>query len=74
MVTTGMESTRGLTYSVSGVIDVTAWQSDDAVSLCFLTHGSCHWTQISSGYSNGGYTISALVSFPDPNNPRTDRF
>ena len=23
--------------------------------LCCLTHGSCHWTQISSGYSNGGY-------------------
>jgi len=50
-----METIRGLTYSVSRAIEVTTWQSVDAVCLCCLTHGSCHWTQISSGYSDGGY-------------------
>jgi len=25
--------------------------------FCCLTHGSCHWTQISSGYSDGGYQL-----------------
>jgi len=50
MATTRMETTHGITYSVSRVLEVTTWQSDDAVSLCCLTHGSCHWTQISSGY------------------------
>ena len=44
--------TCGFTYSVSRA---TAWQSVDAVCLCCLTRGSCHWSQISSGYSNGGY-------------------
>jgi len=47
-------TTRGLTYSLSRAIEVTAWQSVDAVCLCCLTHGSCHWTQISYGYSDGG--------------------
>jgi len=28
-------------YSVARVIEVTAWQSVDAVSLCCLTHGFC---------------------------------
>ena len=55
MATTTTETPRGLACSVSRVIEVTAWQSVDAVCLCCLTHGSCHWTQISSGYSDGGY-------------------
>ena len=42
MVTTRTETTCGLMYSVSKAIEVTAWQSDDAVCLCCLTHGSCH--------------------------------
>ena len=50
-----MENTCGLTYSVSRAIEVTAWQSDDAVCLCYSTHSSSQWTQISSGYSDGGY-------------------
>jgi len=50
-----METTHGLTYSVARAIEVTTWQSVDAICLCVLTHGSCHWTQISSGYSNGGF-------------------
>ena len=54
MATTRTETTHGLTYLVSRVTEVTAWQSVDAVCLCCLTHSSCHWTQISSGYSNGG--------------------
>ena len=40
-----MTTTRGLAYSVSRVIEVSAWQSVNAV--CFvacMTHGSCHWT------------------------------
>ena len=41
MATTRIETTYGLTYSVARVIEVTAWQSVDAVSLCYLTHSSC---------------------------------
>ena len=26
-----------------------------AICLCCLTHSSCHWTRISSSYSDGGY-------------------
>jgi len=37
-------TTHGLTYSVSRVIEVTAWQSVDVICLCCLIHGSCHWT------------------------------
>ena len=33
---TEMEITRGLTYSVSRAIEVTAWQSDDAVQITGL--------------------------------------
>ena len=58
MATTRMETIRGLTSSVSRVTEVTAWQSVDAVCLCFLTHGSCHWTQISYDYSQMGATSS----------------
>jgi len=43
--------TRGLTYSVLKATEATAWQSVDAVCLCCLTHGFCHWTLISSDYS-----------------------
>ena len=39
MVTTRTETTRGLAYSVCRAIEVTAWQSVDAVCLCCLTHG-----------------------------------
>ena len=54
--TTRMETTHGLAYSVARAIEVTAWQSVDAVCLCCLTHGSCHRTQTSSsGFSIGGY-------------------
>ena len=31
-----METTHGLTYSVARVIEVTAWQSVDAVFHCYL--------------------------------------
>ena len=55
MATKRTEITHGLAYSVSRVIEVTAWQSVSAVCLYSLTHGSCHWTRISSGYSNWGY-------------------
>jgi len=41
MVTTGTETTHGLTYSVATATEVTAWQSIDAVYLCCLTHGAC---------------------------------
>jgi len=40
-----MTTTRGLAYSVSRVMEVSAWQSVNAI--CFvacMTHGSCHWT------------------------------
>ena len=42
MTTTRIETTRGLTYSVSRVteVHVTTWQSVDVVCLCCLTHGS----------------------------------
>ena len=33
-------------YSVSRVIEVTAWQSVNAVCHCCLTHSSCHWTHL----------------------------
>ena len=29
------------TYSMARAIDITAWQSVDAVCLCCLTHGAC---------------------------------
>jgi len=51
MATTRTETTRGHACSVSRVVEVTTWQSVDAVCLCCLTHGSCHWTQTSSGLS-----------------------
>jgi len=41
MVTTGMETTLGLTYSLARATEVTAWQFIDAVYLCCLTHGAC---------------------------------
>ena len=41
MVTTRTETTHGLTYSVARVIDITAWQSVDAVCVCCLTYGAC---------------------------------
>ena len=41
MATTRMETTHGLTNSVARAIDITAWQSIDAVCLCCLTHGAC---------------------------------
>ena len=53
MMKTRTETTHGLTYSVSRVIGVTAWQSVNAFCLRCLTHGSCHWTQIPSGYCDG---------------------
>ena len=40
-VTTRMETTHGLAYSVARAIEVTAWQSVDAVCLCCLTHCFC---------------------------------
>jgi len=39
MATTRMETTRGPAYSVCRAIEVTAWQSVDAICLCCLTHG-----------------------------------
>ena len=60
MVTT-METTHGLTVSVARAIEVAAWQSIDAICHCCLTHGSCHWTQISSDYSDGGYRQCMLT-------------
>ena len=41
MVTTKTETTHGLTYLMARVIDITAWQSADAICLCCLTHGAC---------------------------------
>ena len=41
------------TYSVARATEVTAWQSFNAICHCCLIHGSCHWTLISSGYSDG---------------------
>ena len=38
---TRMETTHGLTYSMARAIDITAWQSVDAICLCCLTHGAC---------------------------------
>jgi len=49
------ETTHGLIYTMARAIEVTAWEFVDAVCHCFQTHGSYHWTQISSGYSDGGY-------------------
>ena len=37
MVTTRMETTHGLTYSVSRAIEVTTWQSVNAICLAWLT-------------------------------------
>jgi len=36
MVTTRTETTHGLTYSVVRALEVTTWQSVDAVCLCCL--------------------------------------
>ena len=36
------KTARGLTYSVSKAIEVTAWQSVNVVCLCCLTCGSFH--------------------------------
>jgi len=55
MATARMETTHGLTYSVARAIEVTTWQSVDAICHCCLTHGFCDWNQISFAYSNGGY-------------------
>ena len=41
MVTTRMETTHGLTYSLAKAIEVIIWQSLDAICLRWLTHGSC---------------------------------
>ena len=41
MATTRMETTHGLTYSVARAIEVTAWQSVDAVDAVCLTNVSC---------------------------------
>jgi len=41
MATTRTETTHGLTYSVAKAIDITTWQSVDAVYLCWLTHNAC---------------------------------
>ena len=54
-VTKMMETTHGPTYSESRAIEETTWQSVDEVHHWCLTHGSCHWTQMSSGYNDGGY-------------------
>ena len=48
IVTVMSENTHELTYSVARVIEVTAWQSVDAVYHCCLTHGSCHWPGLRS--------------------------
>ena len=39
-------------YSVARAIEVTSWQSVNAICHCCLTHSSCHWTP---GYGDGGY-------------------
>ena len=41
MATARTETTRGITYSVARAIEVTAWQSVDAICLCCLTHSAC---------------------------------
>ena len=41
IVTRMMETTHGLTYSVARVIEVSAWQSVNAVCLCCVAHSSC---------------------------------
>ena len=41
MATTRMETIHGLIYSMARAIDITAWQSVDAICLCCLTHGAC---------------------------------
>jgi len=41
MATTRTETTHGLTYSRARAIDITTWQSVDAICLCCLTHGAC---------------------------------
>ena len=55
MVTTRMETTHGLSYSVAKAIGVTVWKSVDSVCHCCLTHASCvEVTEpILSGYSDG---------------------
>ena len=37
---TRMETTHRLTYSMARVIDITTWQSVEAICLC-LTHSAC---------------------------------
>lgn len=41
IVTTTMETTHRLTYSVARVIEVSAWQSVNAICLCCVAHSSC---------------------------------
>ena len=41
MATTRTETIHGLTYSMARVIDITAWQSVDAICLCCLTRNAC---------------------------------
>jgi len=41
MATARTETTHGLNYSVARAIDVTEWQSVNAVCLYCLTHGAC---------------------------------
>jgi len=41
MATTRTETTHKLTYSVARAIDITAWQSVDAICVCCLTHSAC---------------------------------
>jgi len=50
-----METTRGLTYSVARAVEVTAWQSFNAICHCCLTHGSCVEVWTDGGYNDGGY-------------------
>jgi len=57
-------TTHRLIYSLARMMEVTSWQSFSAVCHCCLTQGSCHWTQISSGYSNGGYDGSSVFICP----------
>ena len=41
MATARTETTHGLAYSMARAIDITAWQSVDAIYLCCLTHSAC---------------------------------
>jgi len=41
MATTRTKTTHGLIYWMARAIDITAWQSVDAICLCCLTHSAC---------------------------------